>query len=233
MANSGFFCMDGYLKRTAKLSDQELGRLFRACMVYHATGEVTDLAGRESVAFDFIREDIDAANSKYADRCEQNRENVKKRWENTNANERIRPNTIVSDGMQDDTKDTYIKEKENIKENIFIDDDNARAIQTDQDDVLNAAEDAGFQRTDAVRAKLISLFEDHGKEKLLEAIDSCVTHGAPNIAYLSAVLKGEPKKTQRPIKTVSAQAYGQRDYSGEQDEAMQRMLNLGGVSIAQ
>ena len=116
MANKGFFCLDGYLKRTAKLSDQELGRLFRACMVYHATGEVTELAGRESVAFDFIREDIDAANEAYEAKCETNRRNRT----GTTDNDRQRPSTTDDEAQPEPTKCNESRnknEKEIIKEN--------------------------------------------------------------------------------------------------------------------
>ena len=101
-------------------------------------------------------------------------------------------------------------------------DDDLQGIAREHDKLLSAAESAGFPRTDAVRAKLIALYADHGMEKMLSAIDACVDHGATNIAYLQAVLRGEPKK---PKAQVAAQAYGQRDYSKEQEDAMRRMLS--------
>lgn len=52
---------DSYYDRLAKLSDQEVGRLVRALMIYHRTGEAQELTGRESVAYDFIVVDIDQA----------------------------------------------------------------------------------------------------------------------------------------------------------------------------
>ena len=73
MAMTGFICHDDYLNKTAKLSDEEVGRLFRALMKYHATGNAEDLDGRESIAFDFIREDIDRAEESYKAKCEKNR----------------------------------------------------------------------------------------------------------------------------------------------------------------
>ena len=92
MAMTGFFCQDDYLSKTAKLSDQELGRLFRACMTYHATGELHELTGRESIAFDFIREDIDKAETAYKSKCEKNKQNRLQAIERskTNVDERKR-----------------------------------------------------------------------------------------------------------------------------------------------
>ena len=200
MPMSGFICHDDYLEKTSKLTDEEVGRLFRALMKYHKTGE-TDIDGRESVAFDFIKDDIDRTEEAYRVKCEKNRENVRKRTY-TNVYERIQKE-----------KEQY-KEKE--KEQL-LDDDIAHSIQREQDRVLDAAEDAGFKMSNDVRANLIALYADHG-ERVLDGLKSCVEHGAPNLAYLKAVLKGEPKK---------GKGYSQqRDYSNEQDEAMKRMLAM-------
>ena len=101
----------------------------------------------------------------------------------------------------------------------FVDDDEAAKINDEQNRVLDAAEDAGFQRTNSVRAKLLDLFSVHGKDKMLAGIDSCVKHGATNLAYLEAVLKGEPKK-------LPAQNYEQRSYSGYEEEALDRIIGI-------
>ena len=106
----------------------------------------------------------------------------------------------------------------------FIGDDEAAEINAEHDKVLQAAENAGFARNDATRAKLLDLYSVHGLQKMIAAIESCVEHGVSNIAYLAAVLKGEPKK-EKPKGNVPAQNYTQRDYSGEQADAMQRMLS--------
>ena len=206
MPMSGFICHDDYLAKTAKLTDEEVGKLFRALMKYHATGE-TDVSGRESVAFDFIKDDIDRTEEAYKAKCEKNRENVRKRTY-----------TTVYDRTQKEKEQYKEKEKEQL-----LDDDMAHEIQREQDKILNAAEDAGFKMSNDVRARLIALYADNGLDKVLEGLRSCVDHGATNLAYLKAVLKGEPRK-EKP--KVTAQAYGQRDYSNEQDEAMRRMLEM-------
>ena len=99
----------------------------------------------------------------------------------------------------------------------MVSDSEAREIQQDHDRVLDAAEDAGFKMSNDVRAALIALYADHGLQKVLDGLKACVKHGAPNLAYLEAVLKGEPKKTK-------GNGYTQRDLSGAQDEAMARMI---------
>lgn len=92
---TGFFCHDDYLKKISKLTDEQVGRLFRACMEYHATGTAPALDGIESLAFDFIREDIDSAEKAYAEKCETNRRNRLART--TTVNDGQRPLTTVDE----------------------------------------------------------------------------------------------------------------------------------------
>lgn len=73
-----FCCYNSYRSKIAKLSDQEVGRLFRALMEYNETGERQELAGRENVAFDFIADDIDRSHAHYNERCNINSRNGKK-----------------------------------------------------------------------------------------------------------------------------------------------------------
>ena len=101
--------------------------------------------------------------------------------------------------------------------NGFMDDDDARQIQKDHDRVLNAAEDAGFKMSNDVRANLINLYEEHGLQKTLDGLKACSEHGALNLAYLRAVLKGE-KKPAKTGRVLPAQDFQQRDYSGVQKQ---------------
>ena len=101
----------------------------------------------------------------------------------------------------------------------WISGEDARKLQQEQDEVLTAAENAGFDRTNLVRGKLLSLFAEHGREKMLFAIEEAATHGAANLAYLSAVLSGKGGKKGK------ANGYEQRDYAAEQDAAVARMMS--------
>ena len=112
-----FPCFHSYRRRTKNLTDQEVGRLFRALLEYSETGEAPELTGRESIAFDFIADDIDRARERYDDSCRKNAENVKKRWskEDTSEYERIQSyenDTVEYDRIRPHTEDTKAKEKE-------------------------------------------------------------------------------------------------------------------------
>ena len=127
MALEYFPFYHSYFKKCEKLTDQELGRLVRSLMQYSITGERQELAGRESIAFDFIADDIDRAKEAYNGRCAINKANIDKRYtrpadmaaaENsvqtytveydgiqdaTNEYDRIRTNTTVYDGIRSNT----------------------------------------------------------------------------------------------------------------------------------
>ena len=94
----------------------------------------------------------------------------------------------------------------------LMDESEAQGIADEQAEVLDAAERAGFDRTQAVFDRLVALYADHGKEKMMKGIEQCVVHGAVKLAYLEAVLSGKPKQS-KPSKTVVAQEYEQRDYT--------------------
>lgn len=112
-----------YRKKLEKLSDQEVGRLVRSLLEYGETGETEELAGRESIAFDFIADDINRAKAAYEERCAKNQRNIEKRYarqDDTNVYDGIRTNTNVYETYQtkDKTKDkTKNKTKNKTKDN--------------------------------------------------------------------------------------------------------------------
>jgi hypothetical protein len=88
MALEYFPFYHSYGKKTEKLTDQELGRLVRALVKFSETGETQELAGRESIAFDFISVDIQNARDAYEEKCSKNRAN--------GANATERPRTVAN-----------------------------------------------------------------------------------------------------------------------------------------
>lgn len=199
-----------WLEVTQDLTAEEKGNLIDAVVAY-ASGEEYEhlLTGACRVAFRFMKGQVDR-NSKISEARSAAGSN-KREQNGTNENKPEQNETNLP--KENNNNNNNKKEKE-----IFIDDDDARAIQTEQNRVLDAAEDAGFMKSNSVRAKLLNLYAAHGLEKMLSALDSCVKHSAPNIAYLEAVLKGEPKKPKgTQPKTVNAQNYEQRDYKTDPD----------------
>lgn len=128
----------------------------------------------------------------------------------------------ASKGQQYNNNNNGTMEQRNNDYQLIADED-AQQIVKDHDRVLDAAEDAGFKMTNNVRAALIALYADNGLEKVLAGLRSCSEHGATTLAYLRACMKDEPKKVKA---NVPAQAYTQRSYDGEQEDAMRRMLRV-------
>ena len=111
-----FPCYHSYLKCVDRLTDEEVGRLFRALIHYSATGERQDIGLRAAIAFDFIAEDIDRSKAAYSAKCTRNRENIMKRYA-TNDNELIRSNTNVYESYQEKEKEES-KEKEDTPKGV-------------------------------------------------------------------------------------------------------------------
>lgn len=107
--------------------------------------------------------------------------------------------------------------------NPMIDDEDAIRIQNEHDQVLDAAQNAGFKSSPSERARLLRLYEAYGLEKMLAGISECVYHSATSLAYLDAVLKGTGKKQKSDARDVHG--YEQRDYADEQKKALERMMN--------
>ena len=223
MAMSGFICHDNYYDRLQRLTDEEVGHLFRNLMLYHAgkIEDMTDFVGVEGIAFDFIKDDIDRMEEKHDAASETNRMNgmkggrPKKRTEPEETEQNRKKPT---ESEQNRTKPYKDKDKEKDKEKEYLlSSEDAHEILAEQNRVLDAAEDAGFVKSNSVRARLLALYAQYGLEKMLKAFDSCVVHGAHNLAYLEACLKDTPRK-ERP--KVVAQDFPQRDYTDIQGQMM-------------
>lgn len=201
---------------TQDLSDEQCGRLIRA-LVDYANGKDCDLNGMELMAFRFLKGSIDRNAKLSAVRAEAGRSGGKQTQAKAIKSKQAQANE--SKGKQNAiNNDNDINININSDSKSFLDDDEAAGIQREHDLVFTAAEDAGFKMSNTVRASLIRLYSEHGLEKLLSGINECVTHGAVNLAYLEAVLKGKPK--QQPVKIVPAHQYEQRDYTDVQGEMM-------------
>ena len=117
---------------------------------------------------------------------------------------------------------SYIEYRISESESESVTDAEAAEIQNEHNQVLDAAQNAGFKSSPAERAGLLNLYSQYGLDKLLNGINECMTHSAPTMAYLTAVLKGGGKKQKTDARDVHG--YEQRDYSKEQAKAVERMM---------
>lgn len=67
-----------YLDTLEDLSDEQVGKVFRAALKYAMSGETSELDTAEKIAFKFIKMDIEKSNSAYEEVCKTNAENGSK-----------------------------------------------------------------------------------------------------------------------------------------------------------
>ena len=203
------------------LSDDEKGRLFDAMLLYaESFTEPSGFIGNERFVWPAAKQWIDLTYSESLRLTENGKKGGRPKTKENQTKPIKTNNNQTEPNKSHKVKEGNIKEN-NITEFSFISDDTAAEIQHDHDRVFTAAEDAGFKMSNMVRARLIALYADNGLDKMLSGFNECATHGAPNLAYLEAVLKGTGKKKPQ-MKVLPAQQYDQRDYSGVQAELMRQ-----------
>ena len=206
------------------LSDEEAGKIAKAIWAYTMNGELIPLEGSARGIFPMILLTLQQDEERDSDISAKRSNAAKNMHLQANASNCIQMQASASNCTNKNKNKNIEKEPEQESES-YISDAEAMRVQQEQSMVIGWAEDAGFKMSNDVRNILIALYADNGLEKMLDGFKSCVEHGAPNIAYLKACLKGEPRKERRS-KTVAAQEYNQRDYSDEDNQAMIRMLKV-------
>ena len=87
----------------AHLRDEQLGQLLRALYLFVLDEPLNELDPEVMIVFNFMKSSIEENNNKYEERCEKNRENIKKRWEKYNRIQSNEKDTTVYDCIRTDT----------------------------------------------------------------------------------------------------------------------------------
>ena len=212
MPMTGFFCQDEYLAKTAKLTDKEVGILFRALMNYHANGTVAELDGRESIAFDFIREDIDKAEEAYANKCRQASENRRKglNTQATDNNGGQRPSTSVNGSDHNNIKKSNVNKRNN---NLF---DQFWAVYPKK--IAKQDAQRKFEKLNPDESLLEVMIRAVEKQKQTE---QWTKDGGQYIPYPATWIhqkRWEDETTEAKVRVLPAQDFQQRDYSGVNEQ---------------
>ena len=106
MKNS-FIVYYQYAEHFELLTDEELGRLIRAMLLYDKDGTLPQYEGVLKMAFSFIKTQLDIDKDKFNTICERNRKNIQKRWntKNTTGKSGIPKNTKNTDNDNDNDND--------------------------------------------------------------------------------------------------------------------------------
>ena len=216
MSMTGFICHDDYYERLQRLTDEEVGHLFRQLMLYHAgrTDEMTDFIGAEGIAFDFIANDIDRMEEKHNATSETNRINGLKggRPKKQIEPEKTEDNPIKPTETEDNQTKPYKdkdKDKEKDKEK------NKRFTPPTLEEVTAYCR----ERNNGIDPQYFLDYQT--------ARNWILSNGKQCKDWRATVRTWEQHNFSRsePKKVVSAQQYEQRNYSNEQQEAFQRMLD--------
>lgn len=204
------------------LSDAEAGRLMKALWKYTMTGEQQNLSGSEKVIFALIlmtlSQDEEQANDLSRKRAEAGSLGGRQKVANQ-ANATFA--TTEEANQASASNKNKNKEKEKEKEYMF---DRFWAAYPRHEN-KQAAKKA-FAKVDPDEELLLEILTAIEKQK---SSSQWQENGGQYIPHPATWLNGrrwedelQPRRT--PLKTVSAQDYTQRDYSGAQEEAMHRML---------
>ena len=142
------------LKPIQGLSDEALGRLFRAIYEYQENGS-TDVDSDIAIPFAYIVNQFRIDDDKYAQKCQRNRENIARRWRPDDSEDEVENDTTVYDRIRPYTNayhndnDNYNEnENENVNENAthIVCVDNAPACACEEDTHYEDFLEIFFQR---------------------------------------------------------------------------------------
>lgn len=102
----GFIVYDDIMEVVDRLSDEEAGQLLKGMLKYSINGQDPKFKGVLEFVFIPIKQQMDRNAEKYAAKCEKNRENANKRWQNANASDRKNRNANYADTDTDTDTDT-------------------------------------------------------------------------------------------------------------------------------
>lgn len=197
------------------LSLEDKGRLLDSLFYYlENEEEPNDLPPLVYMAFSFIRTQIDIDTNKYVQRCEKNKYNIRKRWEQSNTNDtnayvRMQSNTNDTDKDTDKDKDkesTKVDIKEESKDSKKESEKSTRFIPPSLSEVQSYVLEKSFSVN---ASNFIDFYESKGwmvgKNKMKDWKASVRTWQRKS--------SSTDPKTERP-ETASLNTFEKKDYSG-------------------
>jgi len=120
--NKSFLIYKDFYETAKHLTNEQMGELFHAIFVWQISGEEEAVSPELNLTLKTLISQFKRDGQAYKDRCNKNRENIKKRWE-SESKKKIRSNTNVNDSIQTNTKRTYIdkdSDKDSVSDNPII-----------------------------------------------------------------------------------------------------------------
>lgn len=186
-----------------ELNDAQLGALIRQLTAYSITGtdtrsDIKDTATR--IYYGMLAEKIDRDKDRYADMCEKNRKNVKKRYD------RIPPYTTVNDripNLPTETKTEAETEAESETEAVT----ETESSFCDCYGLFNSIKNSAI--THYEQKQLDELLTVYSDSWVRDAIHLAADNNKPSIGYIKGILNNWASRGRDSVKT-SKQNYDQR-----------------------
>lgn len=196
-----YFCAyHSMLDATRKLSDAEVGRLFRGLLRYSMTEEQPHgFQGREEIVFDIYSQQIDREIAKYNEACKRNQRNAATRYE---------PQPVAASRSQSTQNKDKDKGEDKDKDKGNHHDDARASLHT-----VEAYASSNLQYLSPGNMEELGKFkEDLPDDVIRFAIDEACGNGAPRWAYVSAILRGYLRDG---VKTVGDAKAAKERHSGK------------------
>ena len=168
MAKNSFVIYHNYRDTLEDLTDEQVGKLFRAIFDYEIDKKEPNFNGELKIAFRFIKKDLDLNNDKYESICERNRKNGQKGGApKGNQNARKQPKQPKQPDNDNDYDNDY---------------DNDNEYDNDYDNILERKKESKNKEINNLhthaRETYDEIFEDFGvepqlKDTLIEFIRHC------------------------------------------------------------
>lgn len=186
------------------LSLEDKGRLLDSLFYYlENEEEPNDLPPLVYMAFSFIRTQIDIDTNKYVQRCEKNKYNIRKRWEQSNTNDTDKDTDKDKDKDKESTK---VDIKEESKDSKKESEKSTRFIPPSLSEVQSYVLEKSFSVN---ASNFIDFYESKGwmvgKNKMKDWKASVRTWQRKS--------SSTDPKTERP-ETASLNTFEKKDYSG-------------------
>ena len=190
------------------LSDEQFGRLVREALRFAKTGEETKLPEPESYLWPGLRNRLLRDKESYMEKCRKNAENINKRWEQQRETGQAKEHPDAYESIRSNTNEyERYEEKEEVKEES-------------EEKEKNKVESESEVKSEENARRMLRAegYADGEMDRALSRV-----RDRESIRSLRAYLK-KAIDDERMSKRVPAQDYPQRDYSGEDEEARQRMI---------
>lgn len=219
MNKEGFILYISHKDTFDVLTDEEAGKLIKCIFEYEKSGQMSDVDRTLKLAFIPIKQTLDNNREKYAEKCKKNKENAKKRWNNTNVCERKISDTNYTNKDKDKDNDN----DKDINNNNSISDGCVDGLEKVFDFYKSNIGDI----TPYIEKMLKSFSNNLNTDVLLYALEISVEANQKNIRYIKAILNNWTKaniktleeaknesKNKKITKKLTEREYGDDEFKG-------------------